>query len=518
MRRLLAIALIALLAGACGTSDPVVSDSRSARILVSPPTTLDPAQVGDAQSGALVGQVFESLTAVDQALELRPALAESWQVDADGRRIVFRLRPDLRFSDGTPLRASDVVRSWLRVLDPARPSPLASLLLDVRGAAERLAGSSAPEDVGLTADDAAGTVTVDLVRPAAEFPTIIAGPTFGIVPPGVDDQSVLRASVGFVASGGYRPVSADDTSMVLAANPVYWAGRPELSTITLITDIGGASPVDAYERGSLDYVPISVADASWIAYDKELGPQLREAPSLSTDFYGFDTRIPPFDDVRVRQAFGAAVDWRRIARLALPDPSMVATSMVPPGIPGRSDRDVVPRHDPEAARKLLAEAGYPAGKGFPTVTLTTSGNPYDQAVVSELESTLGITVDQETMAFEPYFDRLDHDPPQMWFLSWVADYPGRNDFLGVLLSTGATNDYGRWSSSEFDAAIDAAGAATDDATRSAAYDRAEAVVQRDVPVIPVSYGSGWVLARDGLLGAGDNGLGGLRFAGLAWRR
>jgi ABC-type transport system substrate-binding protein len=516
MRRPLAIVLVALLAGACGTSEFRTAATDSARILVSPPTTLDPARVDDAQSGALVGQFFESLTTVDQSLQLRPALAESWRAEADGRRIVFQLRPDLRFSDGTPLRASDVVRSWLRVIDPADPSPLASLFLDVRGAGDRLAGSGSAEDVGLLADDAAGTVTVDLDRPVAEFPTIVAGPTFGIVPPGIDQGAVVRAGTRFVASGGYRAISADDTSMVLAANPVYWAGRPALSSITLLTDIGGASPVDIFERGSLDYVPISVSDAAWIAYDRDLGPRLRQTPSLSTDFYGFDTSRAPFDDVRVRQAFGAAVDWRRIATLGAPDPSMVATSMVPPGIPGRSERDMLPKHDTAAAKRLLAEAGYPGGKGFPDVTLTTSGDGYDQAVVAELEDVLGVSLQQETMAFEPYFDRLDHDPPQMWFLSWVADYPGRNDFLGVLLSTGASNDYGRWSSSEFDAAIDEARAATDDTVRAAAYDKAEAVVQRDVPVIPMSYGAGWALSRSGLLGASENGLVGLRLAGLAW--
>jgi ABC-type oligopeptide transport system substrate-binding subunit len=115
-----------------------------------------------------------------------------------------------------------------------------------------------------------------------------------------------------------------------------------------------------------------------------------------------------------------------------------------------------------------------------------------------------------------YFDRLEVEPPQMWFLSWVADYPGRNDFLGVLLGTGAANNYGRWSSPGFDAAIADAGAAPDAAAASAAFDRAEDVVQRDAPVIPVSYGTGWALSRTGLLGAAQNGMGIIRMAGLAW--
>ena len=104
----------------------------------------------------------------------------------------------------------------------------------------------------------------------------------------------------------------------------------------------------------------------------------------------------------------------------------------------------------------------------------------------------------------------------MWALGWVADYPGRNDFLGVLLGTGASANYGRWSSTAFDAAIAEAGSATDPAAVAAAFDRAEAIVRDDVPVVPVAYGPGWALSRTGLLGATQNGLGIVRMAGLAW--
>ena len=106
----------------------------------------------------------------------------------------------------------------------------------------------------------------------------------------------------------------------------------------------------------------------------------------------------------------------------------------------------------------------------------------------------------------------------MWSLGWVADYPGRNDFLGVLLRTGSSNDYGKWSSPEFDAAIDEAVAASDPAAASAAFDRAETIVRDQVPVVPVSYGSGAALSRTGLLGAGQNGLGIIRMAGLEWSK
>jgi oligopeptide transport system substrate-binding protein len=510
------VLILALLAGAC-TQPPAAASDGTARIALGAPTNLDPAASGDSGSAAMTSQFFETLTTFDETLELRPALAESWRIEDAGRRIVFHLRPNLTFSDGSPLRAADVVRSWLRIIDPAAPSPLATIMLDVEGALAYVSGNGSVDDVGLTADDAANDVIVDLVRPAADFVTVVASPTFGIVPPGVGrDAAALKAGDAFVASGGYRLTEATPSTMTLTANPAYWAGPPAIGVVTVVTDLGGASGVTAFEDGELDYTFVSESDASWIAYDPQLGPQLREVPSLSTDFYGFDTSRPPFDDVRVRRAFAAAVDWRRIAILAVTDPDGVATSMVPPGIPGRSDRDVVPDHDPESARALLADAGFPGGKGFPDVTLLTGGSPYDEAVVSEIKRELGVTLHSEVMDFETYFGRLDTDPPQMWQLSWVADYPGRNDFLGVLLGTGSTNNYGRWSSPEFDAAIAEAGGTTGEAAASAAYDQAEDIVQRDAPVIPITYGTGWALARDGLLGAGQNGLGALRFAGLAW--
>jgi oligopeptide transport system substrate-binding protein len=516
MRRRTLLLLLVLLAGAC--SPQAVGDhGRTATILLGPPTTLDPAASGDAGSSAYTAQFFESLTTFDDALELRPALAESWRIEDGGRRIVFHLRPDLAFSDGSPLRAADVVRSWLRIIDPAAPSPLASLMLDVEGAEAYLAGDADATAVGLGADVDANDLIVDLVRPAADFVTVVASPTFGIVPPGVGvDDRALAPGDGFVVSGAYRLTEVGVDSMVLASNDRYWAGLPHVSTITIVNDLGGGSQVEAFQEGKLDYVQISESDASWIAYDPDLGPQLREVKSLSTDYYGFDVGEPPFDDTRVRQAFAAAVDWRRIARLSVSDPAAVATSMVPPGIPGRSGRDVVPVYDPEAARALLADAGFPGGRGFPDVTLMTGGSPYDDAVVLEIERELGITIRSEVMDFGEYFVRLAEDPPAMWNLSWVADYPGRNDFLGVLLGRGSTNNYGRWRSEEFDAAIAEAGAAADPAAIGAAYDRAEAIVQRDAPVIPVTYGTGWALARDGLLGAEQNGLGSLRFGGLSW--
>jgi ABC-type transport system substrate-binding protein len=477
-------------------------------ILSSEPTSYDPAVQGDIGSAAVTAQIFEGLTAIDPGLSVRPALASSWDISDGGRRIVFHLRPGLTFSDGSPLTATDVVRSWLRLIDPDRPSPLASLLVDVEGAESYLRGRSRdPTSVGLRATGS--DVEVRLSHPEAEFTSVVAGPSFGIVPAGA-------APDGRIGSGGYVLADTTASEITLRANDRYWAGRPAIRTVRLVTSLNGRSPVDAFDDGNLDYTGISAFDASWIAYDPDLGPRLRTVPSLSVEYLGFDVRRRPFDDVRVRRAFALAVDWPRLVRLASVGDDLPATSMVPPGVPGRSERDFGQQPDLAQARQLLADAGYPQGRGFPNVTYLSGGTAIDEGIISQLHDNLGIAVRYETMDFGPYFTRLAQDPPAIWSLGWTADYLGPNDFLGVLLDTGASNNYGHWSSPAFDKAITDAGTAADPAVARSAYDRAEDIVHSEVPVVPISYSSGWALSRDGLRGATQNGLGYLRMAGLTW--
>lgn len=490
---------------------------RVTRIAMSAPATIDPAAAGDAGSAAVIAQLFEGLTAIDGSLTPRPALAASWTFSDGNRTVDFALRDGLTFSDGTPLTGADVVRSWLRVIDHANPSPLASLLFDVVGVQDYVAGRSSDQStLGFSAD--ANTVTVRFTHPAGDFPAIAASPTLAVVPPGVGrDSAALRPGTSFVASGGYVLADLSPTQFTLTPNPHYWAGPPAISEIEVATDLGGKSPVDQFLAGNLDWTPIGSSDASWIAYDRELGPDLRSSADLAVTYYGFDTLRPPFSDVRVRRAFAEAVDWKRIVGLADGSQALPATSIVPPGIPGRSETDFQPTFDPAAAKQLLAAAGYADPATFPAVTLVTTGTGYDDAVVAQLKQNLGITVRYESNDFSTFFKRLGAtDGPQFWAVSWVADYPSPYDFLGLLLGSTQPNNYGRWSNAAFDAALSSASSTGDAASVRALYDKAEAMVRDEVPIVPVAYSSSDALSRAGLLGATMNGMGILRFAGLAW--
>jgi ABC-type transport system substrate-binding protein len=485
-----------------------------------PPASWDPAAISDSASAQIVSQVFEGLTVLDSESQVRPALAESWSVTDEGRRIEFLLREGLTFSDGSPLDAEDVRRSWLRVLDPERPSPLASLLDDVAGATDLARGIGSTEEVGIRADGR--TLTVELERPAAFFLAISAVPTLAVVPEDIDGLAGgPRESVPFPASGAYVPLGSTSSEVVLQANDAYWAGPPPTSRITVLTDLGERSEVDVFEDEAVDWTRISADDAAWIRYDADLGPQLRFGDEMVVEFLGFDTTSPPFDDAALRRAVAMAVDWRRLhARGATgsADPAGAPlTSLVPPGVDGRGEGDHLPPHDPHAARAALAAAGFPDGEGFPPVTLATYGVGPASAIAYELERELGIDVTVEQWSFDDHGTILAEETPSMWTMAWSADFPHAHDFLGLLLQSDSTANVGRWSDPDYDALIAAAAATSDSAEQERLYADAQTILREEVPVIPLGYGSSWALSRDGLAGSDISGVGLVRYADLTWR-
>ncbi|MFI5258156.1 MAG: peptide ABC transporter substrate-binding protein [Candidatus Limnocylindrales bacterium] len=519
-RRLLVVGAavgLAVVVAAMAAWHPMATNAArtSVTILGASAASLDPAVQSDAGSAQVVSQVFESLTAIDVSGRVQPALAASWTSSNGGKIVVFHLRTGLTFSDGTPLGAADVVSSWMRVLNPSQPSQLASLLDGVVGASAYREGSGQASGVGIKAIGSTD-VEVDLVSPDADFPSIASSPTLAVVPPQLDSNPALLAPGTFVGSGAYVVSALTATETTLTANPHYWAGSPSITTVHLLSSIGGKSPVSEFQAGNLDYTPISLYDASWIAYDSTLGPALRIEPSPSTEFYGFNTTKAPFNNVHVRRAFEMGINWNRIVAL-LSDPLEVsATGMVPAGVPGHSANNYGPEFNLAQARSELAAAGFPNGVGFPKITLVTGGATLDGAIIRQLHDNLGIDIGYLIEDWTTYNQQLLTDPPAFWEMDWVADYPGANDFLGLLLGSGKTNNFGRWTSPDFDAAIAKALAATDATSMQQAFDQAQAIVLDQAPVIPVDYGAGYSLAAKGLLGAQPNGQGLVRYAGLAW--
>ncbi len=480
--------------------------SADVRIVGGEPFTWDPARAGDSGSANVIAQVFEGLTAFDAESNVQPALADSWQASEDGRQITFHLRPGILYSDGTPITADDVVASWLRIIDPVQPSPLASIVSDIEGAVEYQAGQIQADEVGLRADG--DNVVVNLRRPATYFVSVTASPSLAVYPRSEFSRS---PQVPVVVSGAYVPSVALGGAIHLSGNSNYWDGPPPLAEVDLVTDLGDEDPLSAFQSGTIDLTGVSSNDASWIQYDQTLGPDLRHSTDFTVSYYGFDTRVPPFDSAQVRLAFAKAVDWDRIVRLS---GAPVATSLVPAGVPGRDEEDHRPTYDPEAAQQLLADASYPNGEGFPTVILGTYGVGYELTVAEELETNLGVHVEIEAQDFREYVGRpRGPGSPGIFTMAWSADYPHPHDFLGLLLETGSTSNEGAWSNAEYDALLEQAAATDDLDEQETLYAQAQEILEIEAPVVAAAYGESWALAREGLLGAVESGVGIIRIAG-----
>jgi oligopeptide transport system substrate-binding protein len=473
--------------------------------------TLDPARIGDAADVQLLLQLYAGLTRLDEEGEPYPSLAEAWTVSDDGRTYTFRLRDGLRFSDGTSLTAEDVRRSWLRILDPETRSSAPDVLNVIVGAQARLAGGS-EDEVGIESPDPR-TLIVTLRHPAAYFAAIAATPTAFVVPPRADASADWQSTDDFVGSGPYVVEGFDGATLRLVANDEYVAGSPPIEDVQWVTDIEGDA-VSAYADDELDLVGIGGFDASWIAYDPDLGPALHPAAALNVQYFGFDTTRPPFDDARVRRAFALALDRPRLVTLAEGNSAMPASSVVPPalwpeGMPDDQDTD------PARARSLLADAGYADPAELGIITVNGSGLGVAPAVATWREE-LGVDISIEAMDFGDYLLALEAHPPQVFTINWIADYPSPYALYSLLLLPDAASNYGGWDDDPFVQLLEEASSAETDAEQADAYAAVDAHVDDEAPVVPWAYGTSWWLVRPGLRGLGNLTTGILDFGRVSW--
>ena len=489
---------------------PILGAGPPLRFAAGPADTLDPAFIADAGDVQLLLQLYAGLTRLDETGEPYPSLAEGWSISDDGLTYTFRLRDGLRFSDGTALDAGDVRRSWLRLLDPETGASAPDVLSLVTGAAERLAGEAGEDEVGIEAPDER-TLVVTLRHQASYLPELVATPATFVVPPAADASPDWQSPDAFVGSGPYVLDGTDGADLVLRANPEYVAGPPPIDEVRWVTDLetDGAT---AFAAGDVDLVQVAGWDATWIAYDPDIGPRLNRAEAMSVGFLAFDTTRPPFDDARVRRALALALDRERLVPLAEGAAAQPAGSIVPPAVwPNAEFGDL--HSDPDEARGLLDEAGGAATLGTIVVNGTGLGV---EPIVAAWREELGIDVVVEQMEFDEYLDALERQPPHVYTIGWIADYPSPHALYTLLLLPGALSNYGGWVDERFVELLDEAAAASDDAERAEAYAAVDAYVTAEAPVIPWSYDATWWLVADGLRGLGNLTVGLLDLGRVSW--
>jgi oligopeptide transport system substrate-binding protein len=458
------------------------------------PETLDPALITGQPEGRIVNALFEGLLRFDRLGKSIPGVASSWEISPDRTTYTFHLRPEASWSDGKPVTARDFVASWHRTLDPVTASAYNYQLFSVLGAEDFANGREKDfSKVGVRAPDD-HTLEVKLKEPTPYFLDLCAFPTLFPV------RTDLIARDGddwvkpghLVGNGSY--LLADwriNDVLRLKKNPLYWDARHVMLQSVDVLPISQANVAyNFYAAGQADLImDKGLAPPSLLDVLKKR-PDFHAAPFLGSYFLRFNCSKPPFSDPKIRMAFSLAIDRKRITSKITRAGESTALSFVPPGISGYKAPEGLPENA-DRARHLLAEAGYPNGKGFPLTTYLYSEGELNEGVAVELQSMwseeLGVTVQLARQEWKVYLNSLGSLDYGIARSSWVGDYPDPNTFLDLFLSGSGNNRTG-WSNTAYDQMIGEAAGEGDPRKRFEILRKAEEFLVRDqLPIAPLFF-------------------------------
>ena len=468
------------------------------------PESLDPAIVTGISEMRITKALFEGLLRLDgKEARPTPGLAERWEISPDGRIYTFHLRTNLVWSTGGEITTADVVYSWLRALNPATAADYAGQLFYIKNAEKYYLGEiKDAKEVGILALDE-HTLRVELNSPVAFFLDLCCFSTLAVVPRQAIEARGDRwlSQKPLPCSGPYELVDWRLNDRVrLRKNPRYWDGASTQNEIVDVLPIG--SP-----NAALNLYETHVADIVW---DKELVPTelldiLKQRPDfhtfdyLGTYFYRFTVKRKPFDNVLVRRAFALATDKERIIRKLMRGGEKPAWHFVPDGVAHyHSPRGL--SFNPGEARKLLAEAGFPEGKGFPNVQYAyfagAGGAGKLQAKIAvELQQmwrdVLGVQIDLRQIERKIFYSAQSRLELDISASSWIGDYNDANTFLDLYMSNSGNNRTG-WKSPRYDSLIREANNQTDLGRRADLLQQAEHIlVEQECPIVPVYFYAGF---------------------------
>ena len=472
--------------------------------LTTDPTTLDPAKVEDGTTIDLLQNVFEGLVKWDEQNNIAPSLAEKWDLSPDGTTYTFHLRTGVKFQkNGREVTAEDFIYSFDRACDPKTASPVASTYLgDIKGVTERAQGK-ATEISGLKVVDP-HTLQITLISFKPYWLGNMTYPCAFVVCK--EEIAKTNGEVNENSAVGTGPFQlrnyAKGTQVTLDANSSYYAGKPKLDGIERPIIADGGTRLSSYEAGDLDIVDVSPRDLDHINMDAGLKADLKTFPRASTWYVALnqDATDSPFKKKEVRQAFAMAIDRDAIVKVALKGQADLATGIVSPHLGDYVSTCKLLPFDPTQAKKLLAQAGYPDGKGFPKLPFTFRNDmPQVQAtsevVAQQLKDNLGIEVQLQPMSWSDFLKERTAKSMPLSHLRWGADYADPQNFLSLLLHTSKKvngkedhpeNGVG-YSNPQFDALCDQADAEHDHAKRMTMYQQAEQIAVSDAPWVPLYF-------------------------------
>ncbi|HEY0790485.1 MAG TPA: peptide ABC transporter substrate-binding protein, partial [Chthoniobacterales bacterium] len=459
------------------------------------PETLDPAIMTGQIEGRIADALFDGLLHFDKTGRPQPGVAERWDVSPDRKVYTFHLRADALWSNEDPVTATDFLRSWRRALAPETASEYAYVFYHIRNAERFNTGELTDfAQVGLKAVDAR-TFQVELENPTPFFLELCC--LWTLLPvhlPTVEKYGDDWIKPGRMVCNG--PFTLEqwrlNDRIRLRKNPRYWGqSAVQLQTVDLLPTDNSITAYNFYASKVADLILDKGLTPPALIPELRKRPDFHAKPFLGNYFIRFNVTRKPFDDVRVRQAVALAIDRDRIVQKLTQAGEPPAYSFTPPGTASGYEPPSAPRRDPDRARQLLAEAGYPGGRNFPTVTYLFDSRKLNEDIAVEVQSMLsqelGIRVALQKQEWKVYLNslsRLDYDFCRS---SWVGDYNDPNTFLDCFLSGGGNNRTG-WSSHEYDEWIAQAGREPDEAKRNLLFQRAETLLlNAGTPIMPLYF-------------------------------
>lgn len=495
--------VLALLGGCAQRESPAEAGIASRTLLVgnlSEPADLDPHTAAAYTDQNVIVALFEGLTALDEKTSLPvPGVAERWDVSPDGLTYTFHLRAGARWSNGEPVTADDFAFSFERMLSPALAAEYSYMLWPIRHAAAFNRGDLARfSDVGVAVIDDR-TLQLTLERPTPYLPALAANPawfpvhraTIGKFGP-VDRRSTGWTRAGhLVGNGAFVLTEWHPHSRIVAAkNPHHWdAARNGLDRIVFIPTENPDVEERAFRAGQV-HVTFGIPIEKIARYRSETPGQLRLDPFLQTFFLRFNVTKPPLDRPQIRRAIALAIDRDSIARHVLRGSRLPAPHFTPPGCAGYHAEARV-THDLPAARRLLADTGFPGGSGLPVLELQVRNDDTQPKVAEAIQAMLGeigVRVSIAPLEQKTWLQNQQTLAYTIAFSAWVGDFADPTTFLDLFASGGGNNWTG-WADADYDRSLNEAARTIDAAARFAAFQRAEARLLDQAPITPLYFGA-----------------------------
>jgi len=462
------------------------------------PEDLDPHVVTGLPEYRILMGLFEGLTAYEPGtMAIVPGVAERWEISEDGRRYRFYLRENARWSDGKAVTAHDFEYAWRRVLSPKLGNRYTYLYDDIRNATAFYTGNVDWSEVGVRVESDR-VLTVELSQPAPYFLGLMTHNTFFPVSRAtielygaMDQRGTAWTKPGNLVSNG--PFALHEwrnaSHLEIRPNPHYWdRSAVKLNAVRYLPIESVDTEERAFRNGQL-HVTSTVPAHLIPALRARQAPELQLAPFLAVYYYELNVTKPPLNDPRVRRALSLAVDRKALVERVTQGNEAPAHTFIQAGALDGQEGPVF-TEDITEARRLLAEAGFPEGKGFPPLEILYNTQEAHRAIAEALQQmwqrNLGVQLRLTNQEWQVYLANRRQGNFALARAGWVASYRDATVFSNLLLSDSGNNHTG-WKSRDYDRVALAARNALDPKQRIQLFHQANAILNEEMPVIPLYF-------------------------------